>query len=355
GGAGQFGAFTGLGSQLGQHSDEAVEVLAQQRLATGEPDLLDAVRHEDRRDPGDLLEAQQGRLRQERIVAPEHCLRHAIGAAEVAAVGDRDAQVVQATTETVGEATFGRTGIRRQRGHSAVVAEIRDRNGSVGHDPDSLEQSALGGPTPQRRAPLALALDQASSPGRVSTCCRGSAAIGAAALRMRGLRGSTTIGSGSARRASCDVSTICSPADAATAFRSTGSGALAAAMGVTSAMPAAADSFRISATSMASSAGSTGAGDVAATTGSGSSGCSTSDSATTASADIGSSSVSACTASGSRAAISAGAGSASAARGSTRAGARVASCSGVGSASACPSSVSRANEGSAVTGASAAV
>ena len=43
----------------------------------------------------DLLEAEQRRVRQERVLLVEHLLRHAVAAAEVAAVGDRDAQVVQ--------------------------------------------------------------------------------------------------------------------------------------------------------------------------------------------------------------------------------------------------------------------
>ena len=42
-------------------------------------------------------------VRQERIVAAEHVLRHAVDAAEVAAVGDRDAQVVQRPAARVGD------------------------------------------------------------------------------------------------------------------------------------------------------------------------------------------------------------------------------------------------------------
>ena len=49
----------------------------------------------------DLLEVEQLRARQELVVAPEDLLRHAVDAAEVAAVGDRDAQVAQRAAETI--------------------------------------------------------------------------------------------------------------------------------------------------------------------------------------------------------------------------------------------------------------
>ena len=49
----------------------------------------------------DLLEGQHLVARQEREVAPEDLLRHAVGAAEVAPVGDRDPQVVDAPPEPV--------------------------------------------------------------------------------------------------------------------------------------------------------------------------------------------------------------------------------------------------------------
>ena len=51
----------------------------------------------------DLLEGQQLGARQERVVPPEDLLGHAVGAAEVAAVGDRDAQVAQRASEAIGQ------------------------------------------------------------------------------------------------------------------------------------------------------------------------------------------------------------------------------------------------------------
>ena len=55
-------------------------------------------------DPLDLLEGQDLVVRQERVVAPEDLLGHAVRAAEVAPVGDRDAQVADGSTEGIGRA-----------------------------------------------------------------------------------------------------------------------------------------------------------------------------------------------------------------------------------------------------------
>ena len=77
----------------GEHRDELLEVAAEQRLAAGQPDLLDAVTHERTRGPLDLLEREQLTPGQEGVVAAEDLLRHAVDAPEVAAIGDRDAQI----------------------------------------------------------------------------------------------------------------------------------------------------------------------------------------------------------------------------------------------------------------------
>ena len=73
-----------------------------ERLAAGEADLLDALGDEDAGEAGDLLEGQDLAAGQELVVAAEDLLRHAVGAAEVAAVGDGDAQVVQRPPQRVG-------------------------------------------------------------------------------------------------------------------------------------------------------------------------------------------------------------------------------------------------------------
>src|SRR5690606_18843187 len=60
-----------------------------------EADLLDAEAGEDAREPRDFLEAEERRLRQEPVARAEYFARHAVHAAEIAAVGDGDAQVAQ--------------------------------------------------------------------------------------------------------------------------------------------------------------------------------------------------------------------------------------------------------------------
>jgi hypothetical protein len=71
--------------------DESLDVPADERLTPGDPDLLDAVVREGAREPRDLLEREKLASVEEAVVAPEDLLRHAVDAAEVAAVGDRDA------------------------------------------------------------------------------------------------------------------------------------------------------------------------------------------------------------------------------------------------------------------------
>ncbi len=83
--------------------DQPVDAMPQQRLAAGQADLLHAACGEDTGDARDLFEGQQIGARQERIVAAEHRLRHAIHAAEVAAIGDRDAQVAHRPAEGIEE------------------------------------------------------------------------------------------------------------------------------------------------------------------------------------------------------------------------------------------------------------
>ena len=87
----------------GQLLDQPLQVLAQQRLAAGQPNFANAELDVDPREPHDFLECQQFRVRKERIVAPENVLRHAVHAAEIAAVGDRDPQVVHRTAALIDE------------------------------------------------------------------------------------------------------------------------------------------------------------------------------------------------------------------------------------------------------------
>ncbi len=77
-----------LAAQPAEAADEMHDVAADERLAAGQAQLPHAEANEGRADALQLLEAQDLRLRQE-----GHVLRHAIDAAEIAAVGDRHPQI----------------------------------------------------------------------------------------------------------------------------------------------------------------------------------------------------------------------------------------------------------------------
>ena len=77
----------------------------------------------------DLLEAQQRLARQKAVVGVEHRLGHAIHAAEVAAVGDRDAQILHRAAAAVHQPAGGgrqRGGDRRQLAQLTLVGEGND-------------------------------------------------------------------------------------------------------------------------------------------------------------------------------------------------------------------------------------
>jgi hypothetical protein len=83
----------------GQHRDEARQLTAHERLAAREPHVAHAHRRQQRDEPGDLLEAQD-------LVSLEPGQArggHAVLAAEVAAVGDRDAHVADQAAVAVAE------------------------------------------------------------------------------------------------------------------------------------------------------------------------------------------------------------------------------------------------------------
>ena len=89
--------------QLRQHLHQAIQVAPHQRLAAGEADLLHAEADEHAREPRDLLEAEDRLVRQEAVARVEHVARHAVRATEVAAVGDRNAQVAHLAAARVGD------------------------------------------------------------------------------------------------------------------------------------------------------------------------------------------------------------------------------------------------------------
>ena len=83
--------------------DEQLEVPPEQRLAARQPELLDAVRGErageSARSPRTSAAPRRARNAWSR---PNDLLRHAVDAAEVAAVRDRDAQIAERPSERVG-------------------------------------------------------------------------------------------------------------------------------------------------------------------------------------------------------------------------------------------------------------
>ena len=77
--------------------DQRRQVVAQQRLAAGQADAVDAELGEAVDQRRDLLEVEDVAARQPDVVL----LRHAVLAAQIAAVGHRDAQVAQRPAEAV--------------------------------------------------------------------------------------------------------------------------------------------------------------------------------------------------------------------------------------------------------------
>ena len=86
----------------GDLRDQPRQVAADQRLAPGQPDLVDPQRHHDPHEPLDLLEAQELAPRQELRI-----LRHAVDAADVAPIRHADPQVVVHPAKRVDERIGG--------------------------------------------------------------------------------------------------------------------------------------------------------------------------------------------------------------------------------------------------------
>jgi hypothetical protein len=109
GGEGQVERLSLGAAQPSQLFDEARQVATQQGLAAGQAQLAHAQAHEHPGQAGDFLEAEQRCMRQELETRTEMLLGHAVGAAEVAAVGDRDAQIAQGSLQ--GVKRFGGVGV----------------------------------------------------------------------------------------------------------------------------------------------------------------------------------------------------------------------------------------------------
>ena len=81
--------------------DEVFDVPAHERLAAGDPHCANAELREDADDPGELLEAQELLALEKDVVPAVDLLRHAVDAAKVAPIGDRDAQRLERAAELV--------------------------------------------------------------------------------------------------------------------------------------------------------------------------------------------------------------------------------------------------------------
>src|SRR5262249_21126923 len=108
----QVSRIAARGPDGGEHRHEVLKVPPDERLATGDPELRHAEIHEDTGQPLDLLVAEDRVVGQELEVAAEDLLRHAVRAAEVAAVRHRDAQVAQRSAQRV---EVGRPPVERRR------------------------------------------------------------------------------------------------------------------------------------------------------------------------------------------------------------------------------------------------
>src|SRR5262249_50084756 len=94
-----------------KRAEQLHHVTPDERLATGKPKLVHALPDEGATEPVQLLEREHIRLGQE-----AHVLGHAVHAAEVAAIGYRDAQVSDGTAKRIDHDLYvaGRTGLSNQ-------------------------------------------------------------------------------------------------------------------------------------------------------------------------------------------------------------------------------------------------
>ena len=84
---------------VGQRGDQSVEILPHQRLAAGQSQLVDAQLRDDANESLDLLERENFVARLELHVF----VRHAVEAADIAAIGDADPQIGVHAAERVDE------------------------------------------------------------------------------------------------------------------------------------------------------------------------------------------------------------------------------------------------------------
>src|ERR1019366_547656 len=87
--------------------DQLIEVPPQEWLPAREPDLVDTESDENARQPGDLLEREQRGAGEPRVLI----LGHAVATAEIAAIGDRDADRTERTLQSIEHASHDATSV----------------------------------------------------------------------------------------------------------------------------------------------------------------------------------------------------------------------------------------------------
>ena len=112
----------------GEPAHDLDDVAPQQRLAACEPERRDAGGGSDPRDPLDLVERQDARAGEPFVAL----LGHAVGAAQRAAVGERDAQIAMDAAVRVDEGA-ARRGIRSVGGSHSTETPGGERDGNGGH------------------------------------------------------------------------------------------------------------------------------------------------------------------------------------------------------------------------------
>ena len=151
-----------------QRAHQRHHVAPDQRLAAGQAHLAHALGDEGRAQPVEFFQRQQIGLRQE-----GHVLGHAIEAAQVAAIGDRHAQIADGPAERIGHRPEQRSGELNEDPFIQACLVMRAHVRRSARQPSASHN--LG--TLQRRATIRQAC---AACGRAAC---GSAAVGAAAAR----------------------------------------------------------------------------------------------------------------------------------------------------------------------------
>lgn len=123
--------------------NEFFESLAKQRLAAREAQLLDAVGDHDARDAQDFLKGEKFGVGEEGVRIAELFLGHAVAAAEVAVVRNRNAEVPKRSSAGVAPVAAGAPhGTSLRNGQAAHGSGIRSDGNDLGHDGKPREDDA---------------------------------------------------------------------------------------------------------------------------------------------------------------------------------------------------------------------